>query len=53
VVAVGKLGYPDLAEKALRDGMCDMIHARASAAGRPGMGEQELRGPVTKSALHR
>ena len=25
VVAVGKLGYPDLAEKALRDEMCDMI----------------------------
>jgi 2-enoate reductase len=25
VVAVGKLGYPDLAEKALRDGMCDMV----------------------------
>ncbi len=25
VVAVGKLGYPDLAEKALRDGKCDMI----------------------------
>lgn len=25
VVAVGKLGYPDLAEKALRDGSCDMI----------------------------
>lgn len=25
VVAVGKLGYPDIAEKALRDGMCDMI----------------------------
>jgi len=25
IVAVGKLGYPDLAEKALRDGMCDMI----------------------------
>ncbi len=25
VVAVGKLGYPDLAEKALRDNMCDMI----------------------------
>ena len=25
VVAVGKLGYPDLAEKALRDDMCDMI----------------------------
>ena len=24
VVAVGKLGYPDLAEKALRDGKCDM-----------------------------
>jgi len=25
VVAVGKLGYPDLAEKALRDGLCDMV----------------------------
>ena len=25
VVAVGKLGYPDVAEKALRDGQCDMI----------------------------
>ena len=25
VVAVGKLGYPDLAEKALRDGFCDMV----------------------------
>ena len=25
VVAVGKLGYPDMAEKALRDGKCDMI----------------------------
>ncbi len=25
IVAVGKLGYPDLAEKALREGECDMI----------------------------
>jgi 2-enoate reductase len=25
VVAVGKLGYPDLAETALRDGSCDMV----------------------------
>lgn len=25
VVAVGKLGYPDLAEQALRDGKCDMV----------------------------
>lgn len=25
VVAVGKLGYPDLAEAALRDGSCDMV----------------------------
>lgn len=25
VVGVGKLGYPDLAEKALRDDMCDMV----------------------------
>jgi len=25
IVAVGKLGYPDLAEAALRDGKCDMV----------------------------
>lgn len=25
VVAVGKLGYPDVAEKALQDGWCDMV----------------------------
>jgi 2-enoate reductase len=25
IVAVGKLGYPDFAEKALRDGLCDMV----------------------------
>jgi 2-enoate reductase len=25
VVAVGKLGYPDLAERALREGQCDMV----------------------------
>jgi 2-enoate reductase len=25
IVGVGKLGYPDLAEKALRDGQCDMV----------------------------
>ena len=25
IVAVGKLGYPDVAEKALRDGLCDMV----------------------------
>lgn len=25
IVAVGKLGYPDLAEKAIRDGNCDMV----------------------------
>lgn len=25
VAAVGKLGYPDVAEKALRDGKCDMV----------------------------
>jgi 2-enoate reductase len=25
IVAVGKLGYPDLAERALQQGMCDMI----------------------------
>jgi 2-enoate reductase len=25
VVAVGKLGYPDLAEQALRDGLCDLV----------------------------
>ncbi|WP_105615186.1 oxidoreductase [Vallitalea okinawensis] len=25
VIAVGKLGFPDLAEQALRDGLCDMV----------------------------
>ncbi|MEG1632666.1 MAG: FAD-dependent oxidoreductase [Oscillospiraceae bacterium] len=25
IVAVGKLGYPDMAEQALRDGMCDLV----------------------------
>lgn len=25
IVAVGKLGYPDVAEKAIRDGYCDMV----------------------------
>ena len=25
IVGVGKLGYPDIAEKALRDGLCDMV----------------------------
>ena len=25
IVAVGKLGYPDIAERALRDGKCDMV----------------------------
>ncbi|MEJ5308135.1 MAG: FAD-dependent oxidoreductase [Anaerolineae bacterium] len=25
IVAVGKLGYPDLAERALREGLCDMV----------------------------
>jgi 2-enoate reductase len=25
IVAVGKLGYPDLAERALREGQCDMV----------------------------
>ena len=25
IVAVGKLGYPDLAERALRDGLCDIV----------------------------
>ncbi len=33
VVAVGKLGYPDLAEKALRDEMCDMIMLRPMPGG--------------------
>jgi 2-enoate reductase len=36
VVAVGKLGYPDLAEKALRDGACDMV-----MLGRPLLAEPE------------
>ena len=37
VVAVGKLGYPDLAEKALRDGKCDLV-----MLGRPLLADPEL-----------
>lgn len=36
IVAVGKLGYPDLAEKALRDGKCDMV-----MLGRPVLADPE------------
>lgn len=36
IVAVGKLGYPDIAEKALRDGDCDMV-----MLGRPLLAEPE------------
>lgn len=36
VVAVGKLGYPDLAEKALRDNLCDMV-----MLGRPVLADPE------------
>ncbi len=37
VVAVGKLGYPDLAEKALRDNKCDMV-----MLGRPLLADAEF-----------
>jgi 2-enoate reductase len=37
IVAVGKLGYPDLAEKALKDGKCDMV-----MLGRPLLADPEL-----------
>ena len=48
VVAVGKLGYPDLAEKALRDGMCDMVMLGRPLLADPEWCNKAYRGDVEK-----
>lgn len=44
VVAVGKLGYPDLAEKALKDNMCDMIMLARPLLADPDWANKAFRG---------
>ena len=44
VVAVGKLGYPDLAEQALRDNMCDMVMLARPLLADPDWANKAFRG---------
>ena len=56
VVAVGKLGYPDVAERALREGACDMVMLGRPllAGGRSRVAQQGLCGPRRPDqAVHR
>lgn len=46
IVAVGKLGYPDLAEQALRDGMCDMVMLGRPVLADPDWCNKAYRGDV-------
>ncbi|MTI71726.1 MAG: FAD-dependent oxidoreductase [Firmicutes bacterium] len=46
IVAVGKLGYPDLAEKALKENKCDMV-----MLGRPLLADPELPNKAYKGDL--
>jgi len=46
IIAVGKLGYPDLAEKALRDGKCDMIMLARPLLADPYWPEKVYKGSV-------
>ncbi len=48
VVAVGKLGYPDIAEKALRDNMCDMVMLGRPLLADPEWCNKAYRGEVEK-----
>jgi 2-enoate reductase len=48
IVAVGKLGYPDLAERALRDGMCDMV-----MLGRPLLADPDWCGKAYRGAVEK
>ncbi len=48
VVAVGKLGYPDIAEKALRDDMCDMVMLGRPLLADPEWCNKAYRGEVEK-----
>ncbi len=47
VIAIGKLGYPDVAERALRDGACDMV-----MLGRPLLADPEWPNKVYAGAVH-
>lgn len=46
VVAVGKLGYPDIAERALRDGECDMVMLGRPLLADPDWPKKAYRGDV-------
>jgi 2-enoate reductase len=48
IVAVGKLGYPDLAERALRDGLCDMV-----MLGRPLLADPDWCGKAYKGEVEK
>jgi len=48
VVAVGKLGYPDVAERALRDGLCDMIMLARPLLADPEWPRKAFAGRVTE-----
>ncbi|MFP3090337.1 NAD(P)/FAD-dependent oxidoreductase [Treponema sp. TIM-1] len=48
IVAVGKLGYPDLAEQALRDGKCDMVMLGRPLLADPEWCSKAYRGEVEK-----
>lgn len=48
IVAVGKLGYPDVAEKALRDGKCDMVMLGRPLLCDPDWANKAYRGEVEK-----
>jgi 2-enoate reductase len=48
VVGVGKLGYPDVAEKALREGMCDMVMLGRPLLADPEWCNKTYRGEVEK-----
>jgi 2-enoate reductase len=48
VVAVGKLGYPDLAERALRDRLCDMVMLARPLLADPDWPRKAYAGRVTE-----
>ena len=48
VVAVGKLGYPDVAEKALRDEKCDMVMLGRPLLADPEWANKAFRGDVDR-----
>ena len=48
IVAVGKLGYPDLAERALREGQCDMVMLARPLLADPDWPRKTYAGRVTE-----